>query len=569
MDSQRSTSTSQNCKNQNNLELNQNVKEVTRFTPRRLNKIGNLRQRLSMNDGITKLFKIDKKISLNDINYSVDISQYQNIKQSLQNINNSEHHYSQRDLSNNSKSPTTSFRRHQYFLDNCILDSPELKRKSFIRQKQVQLKLKQINKKIQDEYGKILDAPKPIENNIQLDKTKYNNSLPGKVKFIKSRVQQPESINQDQSGQNIVENYQNQGIDENFSNQFKSRDQVNKVTSVHQLIKKDKESSISPVLVTERTKKVKTQNKQKPSINDSSFLPLLKKASRNVRHRISSDNNLDLLMNRQKLGNLQSISKIKISDINYSSYKNSREPSTFRNQINPQNQSQDILPGNINLPISLRQNIEQNNSQTNRKNTIHAEYNSMIQLFEDGELNTQQNNNKEQQQLSSRQLKQKLQNMIMLQRSSRDGSLDKSNVSQISQNKNTLHQNDNKLNNSRRVIFHNSQSRTLIKNTLNDSQHIIPLTIITQPKQMLMGNNITNNSKQLVHEYEDDYETDDSSKHPAEDKINNLLTQMKDNLETYTTSNKKGIIETLFRARYMESQRFPSIKRYREIHKEL
>eukprot|EP00347_Sterkiella_histriomuscorum_P017468 403349250 len=479
-----------------------------------------------------------------------------------------------RDLSNNSKSPTTSFRRHQYFLDNCILDSPELKRKSFIRQKQVQLKLKQINKKIQEEYGKggyIVVPPKPFENNCKLDKTNQNNSQPGKVKFIKSRVQQPvECISQDQSGQNI-ENSQNQGIDENVCNQqaLKSSNQMNKLTSVHQLIKKDKESSNSPVLVAERTKKVKTQNKQQASINDTSFLPLLKKASRNVKHRISSDNNLDLLMNRQKLGNLQSISKIKISDINYSSYKNSREPSTFRNQINPLDQSQDILPGNINLPISFRQNIDQINSQTNRKNVIHAEYNSMIQLFGDGELNTQQNNYNGQQQLSSRQLKQKLQNMIMLQRSSRDGSLDNSNVSQISQSKIPLHQNDNQLNNSSRVIFHNSQSRTLIKNTLNDSQHIIPLTIITQPKQMLMGNNITNNSKQLVHEYEDDYETDDSSKHPAEDKINNLLTQMKDNLETYTTSNKKGIIETLFRARYMESQRFPSIKRYREIHKEL
>eukprot|EP00347_Sterkiella_histriomuscorum_P008435 403345105 len=383
MDSQRSTSTSQNCKNpknQNNLELNQNVKEVTRFTPRRLNKIGNLRQRLSMNDGITKLFKIDKKISLNDINYSVDISLYQNINRAFK-ISITQKIIILRDLSNNSKSPTTSFRRHQYFLDNCILDSPELKRKSFIRQKQVQLKLKQINKKIQDEYGKILDAPKPIENNIQLDKTKYNNSLPGKVKFIKSRVQQPESINQDQSGQNIVENYQNQGIDENFSNQFKSRDQVKKVTSVHQLIKKDKESSISPVLVTERTKKVKLRiSRSHQQMIAVSYLSLRKQVE------------------TQKLGNLQSISKIKISDINYSSYKNSREPSTFRNQINPQNQSQDILP----------------------------EYNSMIQLFEDGELYTQQNNNWQQHQLSSRQLKQKLQNMIILQRSSRDGSLDKS-----------------------------------------------------------------------------------------------------------------------------------------------
>ena len=49
---------------------------------------------------------------------------------------------------------------------------------------------------------------------------------------------------------------------------------------------------------------------------------------------------------------------------------------------------------------------------------------------------------------------------------------------------------------------------------------------------------------------------------PAEEKIQHLIEDMEDRLVSYDKSSNKSIVETLFKARYMESQKFPSIRRY-------
>ncbi|CDW89702.1 UNKNOWN [Stylonychia lemnae] len=494
------------------MDSNKSFKNESKCSPRRLNKMSNLRLRLSMNEQeasqpmniqdnfsnevdlqpeqvtvrdlkSTKIKShrhnqhINQQPKFNKISLNFSPNKRNRRMRILRNNEQINLSYNYQDSSQDSESPKNK-QSYQNFVENTSKEKAQIKRDLERKSKIVKMKISHIQ---------TLD-PEDHDNSAGFVQEHSRSSHTKKAKPLLYDTHDP-SVRREYNF-NIREQSQILPVSYNPIKQFSDQkifEMSNLYTERQSVSSKAPQSVLPPLKLSSRNQKISTFKYLHESINNIKDSDVIKNRNRSI-NKVSD-----------------TVSMLKTAKVKF-----------LRRSIH-ENESSTTSPDK-NRSKERDQELQQKQQQP-----MQAEFNSRIQLFSE---------------------EQGIKAMAKTQ-------------SKQNRNQSTIHEHSNVLRNELQRLLRGRKAKA----SFQQNQQFLKV-----PEQQSLK---VDSSQLTINTQSESFINLDVTEKPAEIKIQSLLSDLQDKLVTFTSKNQRGIVETLFKARYMESQKFPSIRKYHEEHSEL